>query len=203
MSELIATESYAKYVGGGSGTAVQNKCCTKSRAVAFGCTVSGTYNNNQLVPKSALSGQTPPTPSQKTLLKFYIIQDDSSGKGTLYVNTDAVQNWSKCSVISLVGNNTIGQGGTVWTKDITSLYATSPNLFQPFDWGVERQWTAFIDGESVSVSLRSGYKLPNLSDFRSSAEYDAGGQYTAINCSASIDSDYTSSYASAIGWAAT
>ena len=50
----IATESYAASIGGGS-TSTGNKCCTKSRAEALGCVVSGSYASNQLVQESDLS----------------------------------------------------------------------------------------------------------------------------------------------------
>lgn len=40
----IATESYAASIGGGS-TSTGNKCCTKSRAEALGCKVSGSYKS--------------------------------------------------------------------------------------------------------------------------------------------------------------
>ena len=50
----IATESYAASKGGGS-TSTGNKCCTKSRAEALGCTVNGSYSTNQLVQETDLS----------------------------------------------------------------------------------------------------------------------------------------------------
>jgi len=50
----IATEQYCASIGGGSGY-TNNLCATKSRAQALGCSVSGSYANNQLVEESSLS----------------------------------------------------------------------------------------------------------------------------------------------------
>lgn len=51
MSGIIALETYAKEIGGGSGSAVPLKCCTKSRAIGFGCAAAplAGYSDNQLV----------------------------------------------------------------------------------------------------------------------------------------------------------
>jgi hypothetical protein len=51
MSGIIALETYAKEIGGGSGSAVPLKCCTKSRAIGFGCATAplAGYSDNQLV----------------------------------------------------------------------------------------------------------------------------------------------------------
>lgn len=54
-SYKIALESEAKAIGGSTSSVTTNKCCTKARAQALGCNVSGTYDSNQLVPKDHLS----------------------------------------------------------------------------------------------------------------------------------------------------
>lgn len=54
MAARIALETYAASVGGGSG-AVSKKCCTKTRAEALGCNVSGSYAAKRLVPQTVLS----------------------------------------------------------------------------------------------------------------------------------------------------
>jgi len=51
----IATEQYCASIGGGSGY-TNNLCATKSRAQALGCTVNGSYSNNQLVEEDSLIG---------------------------------------------------------------------------------------------------------------------------------------------------
>ena len=55
MADLIATEAYAQSIGGASISYTSNLCCTKSRAIALGCDVAGTYADNQLVRKEDLS----------------------------------------------------------------------------------------------------------------------------------------------------
>lgn len=52
-TDQIATEAEAASKGGSSSSS--NKCCTKSRAVALNCSVSGNYSDNQLVKYSNLS----------------------------------------------------------------------------------------------------------------------------------------------------
>ena len=53
MANLIATEGYAQSIGK-IYTSTPNLCCTKSRAIALGCIVGGTYADNQLVSKDYL-----------------------------------------------------------------------------------------------------------------------------------------------------
>ena len=48
MADKIATESEARSIGE-QGTAINNKMCTKSRALELGCNVNGDYTYNQLV----------------------------------------------------------------------------------------------------------------------------------------------------------
>lgn len=50
----IATEQEAYNIGS-VGTPISNKCCTKARAEALGCTISGSYLSNQLVKLDDLS----------------------------------------------------------------------------------------------------------------------------------------------------
>ena len=54
MADLIATEAYAKSIGGAPISYTSNLGCTKSRAEDVGCTVKGNYANNQLVCKKDL-----------------------------------------------------------------------------------------------------------------------------------------------------
>ena len=51
----IATEAEAKTIGGSTGSVTTNLCVIKTRAVALGCNVSGSYADNQLVMFSDLS----------------------------------------------------------------------------------------------------------------------------------------------------
>lgn len=56
MANLIATEAYAKSIGGKNISYTSNLCCSKYRAVALGCTVEGTYGDRQLVCEKDLFG---------------------------------------------------------------------------------------------------------------------------------------------------
>ena len=58
MADLIATEAYAKNIGGKNISYTSNLGCTKSRAIALGCNVKGTYTNNQLIRQVDLSRAT-------------------------------------------------------------------------------------------------------------------------------------------------
>ena len=55
MADLIATEAYAKNIGGKNVSYTSNLGCTKSKAIALGCKVAGTYVDNQLVCQKDLS----------------------------------------------------------------------------------------------------------------------------------------------------
>lgn len=61
MADLIATEAYAQSVSGRNASYTPNLGCTKSRAIALGCNVKGTYTNNQLIRQVDLSRATPIT----------------------------------------------------------------------------------------------------------------------------------------------
>ena len=46
MADLIATEAYAQSIGYIPISYTSNLGCTKSRAIALGCNVAGTYTDN-------------------------------------------------------------------------------------------------------------------------------------------------------------
>ena len=58
MANLIATEAYAQSVSGRNASYTSNLGCTRSRAIALGCNVSGNYTYNQLVCQKDLSKAT-------------------------------------------------------------------------------------------------------------------------------------------------
>lgn len=72
MANLIATEQYAKNIGGVNTSYTPSLGCTKSRAIALGCTVAGTYSNNQLVCQKDLSKPSPVQYSLRNLTTDYI-----------------------------------------------------------------------------------------------------------------------------------
>lgn len=55
MADLIATEAYAQSIGGANISYTSNLGCTKSRAIALGCDVTGTYTDKQLICQKDLS----------------------------------------------------------------------------------------------------------------------------------------------------
>ena len=55
MADLIATEAYAQSVGCRNIPYTSSLGCTRSRAIALGCNVSGNYTFNQLVCQKDLS----------------------------------------------------------------------------------------------------------------------------------------------------
>ena len=70
MADLIATEAYAQSIGNVPISYTSNLCCTKSRAIALGCDVAGTYADNQLVRKEDLS--------KKTITLQYTLKNNST-----------------------------------------------------------------------------------------------------------------------------
>ena len=70
MANLIATEAYAKSIGGTNASYTSNLGCTKSRAIALGCDVARTYTDNQLVRKEDLS--------KKTITLQYTLKNNST-----------------------------------------------------------------------------------------------------------------------------
>ena len=94
MDYQIATEAYAQSVSGRNASYTPNLGCTKSRAIALGCNVSGTYSNNQLVCQKDLSEAVKiytyncnvhySTNQNKAI--FYIISDDTLIKTKTYID---------------------------------------------------------------------------------------------------------------------
>jgi len=205
MMDIIATQSYAKSVGRGSGDASTYRCCTATKAVSLGCTVASGYSGNRLVPRSALSGPpTPPTPT-KSIMKFYVID---SGKGALYVNNVIGEgNWEKFQRVYISGIKTTGQGGTQWTRflrdeaESIDLVASGEIQFETFSWPQERSWTATIDGVDTTVSMQNGDALLNLTDLI--PDPTQSYKFDEIRCDAVLKSEYESIFAVAIGHAET
>ena len=61
LTNQIADELEAKTIGKSSSSVVENKQVTKSKAVSLGCTVKGTYKDNQCTKYSDLSATIAPT----------------------------------------------------------------------------------------------------------------------------------------------
>ena len=108
MDYQIATEAYAQSVSGRNVSYTSNLGCTKSRAIALGCDVAGTYLNNQLVCQKDLS----------KAVKTY----------TYNCNVHYLTSQNK-PIFYIIGNNTL-VGTQTYIDASTSadykLYTTSP-----------------------------------------------------------------------------
>lgn len=101
MANLIATEQYAKNIGGVNTSYTPNLGCTKSRAIALGCTVAGTYSDNQLVCQKDLS---------KTSTIQYLLRNSS---------TDYLTN-VKIQAGSCIFTGNLPSGGVLYTTVVPS-----------------------------------------------------------------------------------
>lgn len=124
MADLIATEAYAKNIGGKNISYTSNLGCTKSRAIALGCDVAGTYLNNQLVCQKDLSKATKVYTynctvhysSNQNKAIFYTISDYSliNSKNRIQASTTAdceLYTTSPATII-LHGNKYVNNSGT-------------------------------------------------------------------------------------------
>lgn len=126
----IADELEAKTIGGGSSVSVDLKLVTKSKAIKFGCTVKGTYEDNQCTKYSDLS--------KNVVIKSYkitqgssitsvsgkiVITVDNVTKGTLYGTSDSV-NVQAGKTVTL---NVIAPGYTC--NIIHVVYDTIKNIY--------------------------------------------------------------------------
>lgn len=124
MSNKIATEEYAQSISGRNTPYTSNLGCTKSRAIALGCNVSGNYIYNQLVCEKDLSKATKvytynctvhySSSQQKN--RFYTISDDSliDTKNKIQASTTANCQLYTTSpaTITFYGNKYVNNSGT-------------------------------------------------------------------------------------------
>ena len=124
MAYQIATEAYAKNIGGKNISYTSNLGCTKSRAIALGCEVSGTYTDNQLVCQKDLSKATKVytyncnvhyLTSQSKVI-FYIIGDNTlvGTKNYIDASTSADYGLYTLSPATIIfhGNKYVNNSGT-------------------------------------------------------------------------------------------
>lgn len=124
MSNKIATEEYAQSIGWRNTPYTYNLGCTKSRAIALGCNVSGNYIFNQLVCQKDLSKATKVYTYNCTVHysnnqqknRFYTISDnsliDSKKKIQAYTTANCQLYTISQSTIILFGNKYVNDKGT-------------------------------------------------------------------------------------------
>ena len=114
MSNKIATEAYAQSISGRNIPYISNLGCTRSRAIALGCNVSGNYTYNQLVCEKDLSKAT----------KVY----------TYNCNVHYSNNQQKNRFYTISDNSLIGSKNKIQASTTASceLYTTSPSTLYFF-----------------------------------------------------------------------
>lgn len=124
MSNKIATEAYAQSISGRNIPYISNLGCTRSRAIALGCNVSGNYTYNQLVCEKDLSKATKvytyncnvhySNNQQKN--RFYTISDNSliNSKNKIQASTTASCELytTSPSTLYFFGNTYVNNSGT-------------------------------------------------------------------------------------------
>lgn len=113
MANLIATEQYAKNIGGVNTSYTPSLGCTKSRAIALGCEVSGTYLNNQLVCQKDLSK------AVKTYIYNCNVTYSSSYDAIFYIISDN----------TLIGTQTYIDASTSASCGLYSTYTTKISFY--------------------------------------------------------------------------
>ena len=118
MADLIATEGYAQSIGNVPISYTSNLGCTKSRAIALGCNVAGTYTDKQLVCQKDLS---------KTSTIKYLLRNLTD----TYLSNIRVQagNCLFTGNISAGGvlYSTSAPSGSSWTTSNIELYTVNPS----------------------------------------------------------------------------
>lgn len=124
MADLIATEAYAQSVGWRNIPYTSSLGCTRSRAIALGCNVSGNYIFNQLVCQKDLSKATKVYTYNCTVHysnnqqknRFYTISDNSliNTKNKIQASTTADCQLFTLSpaTITFHGNKYVNDKGT-------------------------------------------------------------------------------------------
>lgn len=156
----IATEQEA-YSIGNVGTPMGNKCCTKARAEALGCKVSGTYLTNQLVQKEHLS--------KAYVLKtigIYIDIEIQTGDGTTFNN---VKNYAIGTLKISCGNTfyeTYNFKNVDWRvrSDHKSIYVYDPSgttIYAPESGPLEANFE-FVLTDLPTTDARTDYNITSM-----------------------------------------
>ena len=177
MANLIATEAYAKNIGGKNISYTSNLGCTKSRATALGCNVGGTYVDNQLVCQKDLS---------KTSTVIYSLRNSTSD----YLSNVKIQAGSciftgNFPADSVLYTTSIPSGSS-WTITINGSTSTAYMVY-PTPNSTIRSYTLSKRDYSYNVSIKQPSTIAN--------------NYTRVFLLSNMDSSLvgTKSYISARG----
>ena len=163
MEDLIATEAYAQSIGGGTTLYTPNLGCTKSRAIALGCEVSGTYTDKQLVCQKDLSKTSTVTYSVRNRSLDYLTNvtivagncrfaGDFAPKAVLYsTGVPSGNSWS------IVINGSVSSDYMVYPTPNSTIYSY---LFQKKDYVYEISLNPYAD--AITGSYTRVFILSNM-----------------------------------------
>ena len=184
MADLIATEAYAQSIGNAPISYTSNLCCTKSRAIALGCDVAGTYTDNQLVRKEDLS--------KKTITLQYTLKNNS----TDYFNNVLISA-GNCKFTGTFASgdilySTSAPSGKSWTVTINGItqnkYMVYPTpSFRCNDYYLDINTYRFDITISSGSNLQSGqtriFMLSNMDNTLVGTKFQVNGDHirTTVN----------------------
>ena len=184
MAYIIATETYAQSIGGVPISYISNLGCTKSRAIALGCDVAGTYTDNQLVRKEDLS--------KKTITLQYALKNISSD----YLTNVRIQAGSCVFAGNLpvdsVLYTTTAPSGKSWTITINGSTSTTYMVyptphFSCHDYYLDINTYRFDIAISSASNLQSGqtriFMLSNMDNTLVGTKLQVNGDHirTIVN----------------------
>ena len=184
MADLIATEAYAQSIGGVPISYTSNLGCTKSRAIALGCDVAGTYTDNQLVRKEDLS--------KKTITLQYSLKNLSSDNLTnVKIQAGSCIFTGNLPVDNVLYTTTVpsGKSWTITINGITSnTYMVYPTpRFSCHDYYLDINTYRFDITISSGSNLQSGqtriFMLSNMDNTLVGTKFQVNGNHirTIVN----------------------
>ena len=135
LTNQIATEAEARAVGGSSAIITNLLCVTKTRAIALGCKVSGTYETNQLVRYSDLS-KAWTRPSNVTI--YYALGNGTAGWQAQMLKSSQ---WVNLATTSSTSNMLTFGTNKIYTTSLQSCrYGSSGHFVYPSHITIEYKY---------------------------------------------------------------
>lgn len=141
LTNQIADELEAKTIGKSSSSVVENKQVTKSKAVSLGCTVKGTYKDNQCTKYSDLSSTSAPS-------QYTIGIDSNQQSTTLAIKVKLTPSGGSATTITGSQTLKITAGTTV------SISITREN-YTLLSWELRYGNTSIAKGTATSFAMPS------------------------------------------------